>query len=96
MTIFDRGYSFYVVVNVPRPLIPIFKRKQIWKSLHTRDKKVANIRSLSTIAKINTMFVREMQMKQLKGFGDDFDLEFDSIFPTYKKFKNLTNIVIAL
>ena len=80
MTIFDRGYSFYVVVNVPRPLIPIFKRKQIWKSLHTRDKKVANIRSLSTIAKINTMFVREMQMKQLKGFGDDFDLELDSPF----------------
>ena len=85
MTIFDRGYSFYVVVNIPRPLIPIFKRKQIWKSLHTRDKKVANIRSLSTIAKINTMFVREMQMKQLKGFGDDFDLEFDSIFSNVQK-----------
>lgn len=89
MTIFDRGYSFYVVVNIPRPLIPIFKRKQIWKSLHTRDKKVANIRSLSTIARINAMFVREMQMKHIKGFGDeydkDFDIEFDRIFSSVKR-----------
>ena len=55
MVMYNRGSSYYVVINVPRSLIPIFKKKQIWHSLHTTDKTVATIRSMAIIAKINNL-----------------------------------------
>ena len=43
MHLYNRGSSYYLVVNVPCDLIPIYRKKQIWVSLRTKDKKIANI-----------------------------------------------------
>lgn len=80
--LYNRGFSYYVVINVPTKLIPIFKKKQIWRSLHTTDKKVAKIRSLPIIAKINATFLREQQMSDLRGFNNELDdLDIDLNIP---------------
>ena len=88
MKLYNRGSSYYVVVNVPRSLISVFKKKQIWQSLHTTDKTVATIRSMAIIAKINSLFVMEKYKMTIKGFGngieDDFDLKVSpSPYETY-------------
>ena len=77
MKLYNRGSSYYVVVNVPRSLISVFKKKQIWQSLHTTDKNVANVRSMAIIAKINNLFVMEKYKMTIKGFGDGMDDDFD-------------------
>lgn len=74
MVLYNRGFSYYVVINVPHELIGVFKKKQIWRSLHTKDKKVAKIRSLPIIARMNTMFIREQQMSGLRGFDNNDDI----------------------
>ena len=50
MHLYNRGSSYYLVVNVPCDLIPIYRKKQIWVSLRTKDKKIANIRSAMIIS----------------------------------------------
>ena len=30
MGIYNRGTSYYEVINIPKDLIPIFNKKQIW------------------------------------------------------------------
>lgn len=77
MKLYNRGSSYYVVVNVPRSLISVFKKKQIWQSLHTTDKAVATIRSMAIIAKINNLFVMEKYKMTIKGFGNGIDDDFD-------------------
>lgn len=61
MHLYNRGSSFYVVVNVPRDLVPIYRKKQIWVSLRTKDKNIANIRSLMILSKLEHQFLVERQ-----------------------------------
>lgn len=82
MVLYDRGFSYYVVINVPSELIPIFKKRQIWRSLHTKDKKVALMRSLPIISRMNSIFLREQQMNSLRGFNKNDDLDIDLDLPT--------------
>lgn len=79
MVLLNRGSSFYEVINIPRKLFPIFRKKQIWISLHTTDKKVASIRSCSIIAKVNARFLREEQMLNLTGFENNSDDDIDEV-----------------
>ena len=89
MVMYNRGSSYYVVINIPRSLIHIFKKKQIWHSLHTTDKTVATIRSMAIIAKINNLFALEKYKMALKGFGDGSDDDFDlSVSPTSQTIYN--------
>ncbi len=43
--IYNRGTSYYEVINIPKDLIPMFNKKQIWVSIHTQEKTIAKIRS---------------------------------------------------
>ena len=61
MHLYNRGSSFYVVVNVPHDLVPIYRKKQIWVSLRTKDKNIANIRSLMILSKLEHQFLVERQ-----------------------------------
>lgn len=61
MHLYNRGSSFYVVVNIPCDLIPIYRKKQIWVSLRTKDKNIANIRSLMILSKLEHQFLVERQ-----------------------------------
>lgn len=79
MVLLNRGSSFYEVINIPRKLFPVFRKKQIWISLHTTDKKVASIRSCSIIAKVNARFLREEQMLNLTGFENNSDDDIDEM-----------------
>lgn len=79
MVLLNRGSSFYEVINIPRKLFPVFRKKQIWISLHTTDKKVASIRSCSIIAKVNARFLREEQMLNLTGFENNSDDDIDEV-----------------
>lgn len=65
--------------RIPRKLFPVFRKKQIWISLHTTDKKVASIRSCSIIAKVNARFLREEQMLNLTGFENNCDDDIDEM-----------------
>ena len=59
MHLYNRGSSYYLVVNVPCDLIPIYRKKQIWVSLRTKDKNIANIRSLMILDILyNTHFTK--------------------------------------
>lgn len=61
MHLYNRGSSYYLVVNVPCDLIPIYRKKQIWVSLRTKDKNIANIRSLMILSKLEYQFLTERQ-----------------------------------
>ncbi len=59
MHLYNRGSSYYLVVNVPCDLIPIYRKKQIWIFLRTKDKKIANIRSAMILDTLyNTHFTK--------------------------------------
>lgn len=78
MVLYNRGYSYYTVINVPSSLVPKFHRKQIWHSLHTTDKTVAKIRDSMVASKVNQLFLMEKQKMALKGFGggdENFDID---------------------
>ena len=66
MVLYNRGYSFYEVINVPCNLQSLIHKKQIWKSLHTKDKKIANIRRSAIIAKVYALFSRKTIMNSLQ------------------------------
>ena len=61
MHLYNRGTSYYVVVNVPRKLIPLYRKKQIWISLQTKDKKIANVRSIMIVSRLERQFLIERQ-----------------------------------
>ena len=78
MVLYNRGYSYYTVINVPCSLVPKFHRKQIWHSLHTKNKTVAKIRDSMIASKVNQLFFMEKQKMALNGFGggdEDFDID---------------------
>ncbi|MBE6445360.1 MAG: site-specific integrase [Alphaproteobacteria bacterium] len=71
MGLYNRGTSYYEVINIPRDLIPIFNKKQIWVSLHTQQKTIAKIRSAMILSRINRQFIIERQKMAI--FSDEPD-----------------------
>lgn len=71
MGIYNRGTSYYEVINIPKDLIPMFNKKQIWVSLHTQQKTIAKIRSAMILSKVNRQFIIERQKMAI--FSDDPD-----------------------
>ena len=70
MSLYNRGASWYEVVNVPKNLRHIFKKRQIWVSLHTSEKTIAKIRSAMILSKINQQFIIERQKMAVFNDGD--------------------------
>ena len=71
MGIYNRGTSYYEVINIPKDLIPMFNKKQIWVSLHTQQKTIAKIRSAMILSKVNRQFIIERQKMAI--FSDEPD-----------------------
>jgi integrase len=69
--LYNRGYSYYVVENVPTKLIPIVGKKQIWVSLHTKQKDVAIIKSAVVLSDIKRFFM--MGKQKMAVFNDETD-----------------------
>ena len=70
MSLYNRGTSWYEVVNVPKNLRHIIKKRQIWVSLHTSEKTIAKIRSAMILSKINQQFIIERQKMAVFNDGD--------------------------
>lgn len=70
MSLYNRGASWYEVVNVPKNLRHIIKKRQIWVSLHTSEKTIAKIRSAMVLSKINQQFIIERQKMAVFNDGD--------------------------
>lgn len=80
MHLYNRGSSYYLVVNVPCDLIPIYRKKQIWVSLRTKDKNIANIRSLMILSKLEYQFLTERQkMSVFKNANIRFTLDYNGM-----------------
>ena len=45
MKLYNRLSSFYIVINVPKCLRKRIGKSQIWRSLHTKDRRIANLRA---------------------------------------------------
>lgn len=85
MSLYNRGCSYYSVINVPKKLVPIFKRHQIWHSLRTENKQVAIIRNNMIESKVQQFFLMEIHKMALKGFGDNSDEDWNIELPLYRR-----------
>ncbi|NQV79370.1 MAG: hypothetical protein HQ495_02400 [Alphaproteobacteria bacterium] len=61
--IFRRGKTYYVRAIVPRGIRPLIGKNEIWKSLHTSDKREASKRAVEPTAAIRRMFEQARQQR---------------------------------
>lgn len=61
LMLFKRNSIYYAVINIPKLLIPIYHRKQIWQSLHTKDRRIASLR-----VELETMAIRQRILNDLE------------------------------
>ena len=59
--LFKRNSIYYAVINIPKSLVPIYHRKQIWQSLHTKDRRIASLR-----VELETMAIRQRILNDLE------------------------------
>ena len=85
MSLYNRGSSYYSVINVPKMLVHIFKRNQIWHSLKTTNKQVAIIRNNMIESKVQQIFLMEKHKMAIKGFGDNCDDDLNIELALYRK-----------
>lgn len=60
MKLYNRGSSYYTIITIPRCLISEYGKKQIWRSLKTKDYKLAKLR-----AELETMSIRRKLLNDL-------------------------------
>lgn len=63
MKLYNRLSSFYIVINVPKCLRKRIGKSQIWRSLHTKDRRIANLRAGMIKMSVHKLFTEE-QMKE--------------------------------
>ena len=61
LMLFKRNSIYYAVINIPKVLVPIYHRKQIWQSLHTKDRRIATLR-----VELETMAIRQRILNDLE------------------------------
>ena len=61
LMLFKRNSIYYAVINIPKSLVPIYHRKQIWQSLHTKDRRIASLR-----VELETMAIRQRILNDLE------------------------------
>ena len=75
MKLYNRGSSFYIVINIPRKLRERFGKCQIWRSLKTKDKNIAKLR-----AEFELMIIKKKILDETIKIRADEDLAYaDSI-----------------
>ena len=43
MKLYNRKTSYYTIITIPKSLVSKYGKKQIWRSLNTKDSKLANL-----------------------------------------------------
>ena len=60
MKLYNRKTSYYTIITIPKCLVSAYGKKQIWRSLNTKDSKLANLR-----AELETMSIRRKLLNDL-------------------------------
>ena len=60
MKLYNRKTSYYTIITIPKSLVSKYGKKQIWRSLNTKDSKLANLR-----AELETMSIRRKLLNDL-------------------------------
>ena len=60
MKLYNRKTSYYTIITIPKCLVSEYGKKQIWRSLNTRDYKLAKLR-----AELETMSIRRKLLNDL-------------------------------
>lgn len=60
MKLYNRQTSYYIILTIPKCLVPQYGKKQIWRSLNTKDYKLAKLR-----AELETMSIRQKILNDL-------------------------------
>ena len=78
MTLYNRGYSYYAILRVSRNACHSSGKKQVWISLRTTDKKIAQQRYIVVASKILNQELSKHQKREKMGYNkDDNTLDFD-------------------
>lgn len=78
MTLYNRGYSYYAILRVSRNACHPSGKKQVWISLRTTDKKIAQQRYIVVASKILNQELSKHQKREKMGYNkDDNTLDFD-------------------
>ena len=60
MKLYNRETSYYTIITIPKCLVSQYGKKQIWRSLNTKDYKLAKLR-----AELETMSIRRKLLNDL-------------------------------
>lgn len=60
MKLYNRKTSYYTIITIPKCLVSEYGKKQIWRSLNTKDYKLAKLR-----AELETMSIRRKLLNDL-------------------------------
>ena len=78
MTLYNRGYSYYAILRVSRNACHPSGKKQVWISLRTTDKKIAQQRYIVVASKILNQELGKHQKREKMGYNkDDNTFDFD-------------------
>ncbi len=77
MKLYNRKTSYYTIITIPKCLVSLYGKKQIWRSLNTKDYKLAKLR-----AELETMSIRQKILNDLKHKKQDSDytMDFDDFY----------------
>lgn len=65
MKLYNRLSSFYIVINVPKCLRKRIGKSQIWRSLHTKDRRIANLRAGMIKMSVHKLARRAVQVYKM-------------------------------
>lgn len=77
MTLFNCGSSYYAIFNVPLKKQAILRKKQIWVSLRTTDKRVANFRYIMVASKTLKELKSKPDARKMGYNKDENTLDYD-------------------
>lgn len=100
MKLYNRGSSYYTIITIPRCLISEYGKKQIWRSLKTKDYKLAKLRAeFETIVRSHNMDKVSVRLTTITPhFFDDDDRNIIATINQYYKnaIKDIQNLVLVV
>lgn len=77
MKLYNRETSYYTIITIPKCLVSKYGKKQIWRSLNTKDYKLAKLR-----AELETMSIRRKLLNDLNKQKQDSTpiMDFDDFY----------------
>lgn len=77
MKLYNRKTSYYTIITIPKCLVSLYGKKQIWRSLNTKNYTLAKLR-----AELETMSIRQKILNDLNKKKQDSTnpLDFDDFY----------------